>query len=131
MILNALFLDALESDVERTLRINQTLSLLAPDVRAAQRTPLRPVDVMILRPSLDLGSLVMKTLDRFPPMVRHLFRGLGASDTAGWDLLSYLAFDIAYTTRLLELGYEDTVEAGRRAARVSRLRAHPRADGVC
>lgn len=109
VILNALFLDALESDVERTLRINQTLALLSPEVRASQRTPLRTVDVLILRPSVDLGTLVMKTLDRFPPMIRHLFRGLGASDVAGWDLLSYLAFDVAYTTRLLELGYEDTM----------------------
>lgn len=109
VIMNALFLDALESDVERTLRINQTLDLLAPEVRASRRTPLRPVEVLILRPSVDPGSLVMKALDRFPSTVRHMFRGLGASDVAGWDLLSYLAFDLAYTTRLLELGYDDTV----------------------
>jgi len=109
VLLNALLLDALESDVERTRRINLTLSLLAPEVRASQRTQLRNVDVLALRPSVDLGSLVMKTLERFPLVVRHLFRGLGASDVAGWDLLSYLAFDVAYTTRLLELGYEDTM----------------------
>lgn len=109
VLLNALFLDALESDVERTTRINHTLSLLAPEVLATQQTPLRRVDVLVLRPSMDPGALVLRTLDRFPPTVRHLFRGLGASDDAGWDLLSYLAFDGAYTTRLLELGYEDTL----------------------
>lgn len=109
VLLNALFLDALESDVERTTRINHTLGLLSPEVRASQQTALRRVDVMVLRPSADLGALVLKTLDRFPPTVRHLFRGLGASDDAGWDLLSYLAFDGAFTTRLLELGYEDTL----------------------
>lgn len=64
---------------------------------------------MLLRPSMDLGALVLKELKRFPRTVRHLLRGLGASEMSGWDLLSYLAFDSAYTKRLLELGYSDTM----------------------
>lgn len=109
ILLNALFLDALESDVERALRINETVSLLSPDVRAARKTPLEHVAVLTLRPSVDPASLVLSTVDRFPATVRHLFRGLGASETEGWDLLSYLAFDGVYTTRLLDLGYDDTM----------------------
>lgn len=108
IMLDALFLDALEADVERTTRINHTLSLLAPEVLARQMTPLVPVDVLVLRPSIDPASLVPAALAHFPATVRHLFRGLGASDTAGWDLLSYLAFEGLFTTRLMEVGYEDT-----------------------
>jgi NTE family protein len=109
VLLDALFLDALETDVERALRINRTLSFIPDEVLASHVLPLRHVDLLVLRPSRDLGSLVLSTLDRFPAAVRHLFRGLGASDVTGWDLLSYLAFDGSYATRLLELGYEDTV----------------------
>ena len=109
VMLDALFLDALEADVERTTRINQTLSLLAPEVLARHVTPLLPISVLVLRPSVDPASFVPAALPHFPASVRHLFRGLGASDTHGWDLLSYLAFEGVYTTRLLQLGYEDTI----------------------
>lgn len=109
VLLDALFVDALETDVERALRINHTLSFVPEDVRASHVIPLRQVDLLVLRPSQDLGSLVLTTIDHFPATVRHLFRGLGASDVAGWDLLSYLAFEGSYATRLLDLGFDDTV----------------------
>lgn len=109
VLLNALFLDALESDVERATRINQTLCLVPPEIAAAQRTPLVPLDLLILRPSIDPAGLVLETLEHFPATVRHLFRGLGASDTAGWDLLSYLAFEREFTRRLVVLGHRDTL----------------------
>lgn len=109
VLLNALFLDALESDVERATRINQTLALLPPGMIAARRTQLAPLEILVLRPSIDLAALVLETLKHFPATVRHLFRGLGASDTAGWDLLSYLAFEHQYTRRLVDLGHQDTV----------------------
>jgi NTE family protein len=109
VLLNALFLDALEADVERALRINQTLRLLPPEILAQQITPLVPISVLVLRPSVDPATLVLEALEHFPATVRHLFRGLGASADAGWDLLSYLAFEGVYTSRLARLGYEDTM----------------------
>ncbi|CAN5925274.1 patatin-like phospholipase family protein [soil metagenome] len=109
VMLDALFLDALESDVERTLRINQTLRFLSADAIARQVVPLRTVELLVLRPSRDPCELVLRAVERFPAALRYLFRGLGATSDNGWDLLSYLAFDGEYTTRLFELGYEDTL----------------------
>lgn len=109
VLLDAIFLDALESDVERASRINQTLRFLSADVVAKNVVPLRPTELLVLRPSRDPGTLVLRTLDRFPAPLRYMFRGLGASGDAGWELLSYLAFDGAYTSRLCELGYDDTM----------------------
>ncbi len=117
VLFNAFFLDALESDIERAERINETLSLLPRAVIEGHLVPLRPVSVMVLRPSVDPGSLVLKAIDHFPAVLRHLFRGLGATEESGWELLSYLAFDGAYTTQLLQLGYDDT------SARAAEIRA--------
>lgn len=107
VLLNALLLDGLEVDVERLERINRTLALIPASHRSAQ--PLRVLPLTILRPSRDLGRMASELLHRVPLPVRHLLRGLGATDHVGWDLLSYLFFDRAYTSKLLELGYADTI----------------------
>ncbi|HXX69392.1 MAG TPA: patatin-like phospholipase family protein [Polyangiaceae bacterium] len=107
VLLNALLLDGLELDVERLERINRTIELIPASHRSAQ--PLRTVPLTVLRPSRDLGRLASELLHRVPLPVRHLLRGLGATDHVGWDLLSYLFFDRAYTSKLLDLGYEDTI----------------------
>lgn len=115
LLLDALFLDALEADVERAQRINRTLALLGPEAR--ESTPLRHIEVLAVQPSVDLGDLGREAHVRFPPMLRHLLAGLGATEREGWDLLSYLAFDGAYTQPVLDAGYRDGVEqiAGIRA----------------
>jgi len=73
--------------------------------RPAARDP-DPRDQALARPGLARVGAV----PALPRALRHLLKGLGASDDTGWDLLSYLAFDTAYTTRLLELGYEDALK---------------------
>lgn len=107
VLLNALLLDGLEVDVERLERINRTLELIPASQRSTQ--PLRTMPLTLLRPSCDLGRLASDLLHRVPLPVRHLLKGLGATDNVGWDLLSYLFFDRAYTSKLLQLGYEDTM----------------------
>jgi NTE family protein len=107
VLLNALLLDGLEVDVERLERINHTLSLIPSDLRAQQ--PLREIPMTVLRPSRDLGEQTSELLHRVPLPVRHLLKGLGATDHVGWDLLSYLFFDSAYTSKLLQLGYDDAM----------------------
>ena len=70
---------------------------------------LRSIPLFVLRPSRDLGALARDTLARLPVFVQYLFRGLGVSSGSGLDLLSYLAFDSAYTSKLLALGYADAM----------------------
>ena len=109
MLLNALFLEALESDVERFERINHTLSLVPAANMDREPARLRSLPLLVLRPSRDLGVLAAGALERLPHIVQHLFRGLGATEATGADLLSYLAFDSEYTSKLLALGYSDTI----------------------
>lgn len=109
VLLNAVFLDSLETDIERMERINSTISQMTEQQIQNMPYPLKKIPVLALRPSQDLGRLAQGTLKEFPTLIRFLLRGVGAKEDKGWDLLSYLAFEKAYTTQLLELGYEDTI----------------------
>lgn len=109
VLLNAVFLDSLESDLERLERINRTLSLIPTDRLGGTELPLRPVPALVLRPSEDLGRLAADEYGRFPVMLRYLLRGIGATGHAGEDLLSYLAFEPIYVRRVMDLGYADTM----------------------
>ncbi len=109
VLLNAVFLDSLENDAERLERINHTISLMTDEQRKSNPNQLRQVPLLVLRPSQDLGQLARGTLKEFPRMIRFLLKGIGAKEDKGWDLLSYLAFERAYTGQLIELGYYDTL----------------------
>lgn len=108
VLLNASFLDALDNDLERLERINRTIAAIPEPERDKLADPLRFVPSLALRPSQDLGRLAADQYTRFPAMLRHLLRGIGATGDTGWDLLSYLAFQPAYVKKLIELGAHDT-----------------------
>jgi NTE family protein len=101
IMLNAIFLDSLDSDVERLMRINEL-------IREGAHPELKTVPILLIRPSRDLGKMTSDIVPHLPQMLRYLLKGIGVTNTEGLDLLSYLAFDESYTKPLMELGYEDT-----------------------
>lgn len=110
VLLNAVFLDSLDNDVERLERINRTLGFISPEQRKRHPDLLRRIPALVLRPSKDLGRLAADQYDKFPVALRHMLRGIGATGDSGWDLLSYVAFQPGYVNQLIDLGYEDTME---------------------
>jgi len=102
-MMNAIFLDSLEADVERLQRINSL-------IESNPNSSLKKIDILMLRPSKDLGKMTQKLNEELPRTLRYLLKGIGVSDDEGLDLLSYLAFDKAYTLPLMELGYDDTMK---------------------
>jgi NTE family protein len=108
VLLNALFLDSLDDDIARLLRVNRTLGFVPEDARAKSPDLLRRIPALLLSPSQDLGHLAADEYEKFPVVLRHLLRGIGATGESGWDLMSYLAFQPAYSSKLIELGYQDT-----------------------
>jgi len=109
VMLNAVFLDSLDTDLERLERINLMLAEVPGGAIARGDLRLRPLPVLALRPSQDLGQLAEDEYHRFPGMLRYLMKGIGVGPHSGTDLLSYLAFEPIYLSRLMELGYRDTM----------------------
>jgi NTE family protein len=105
MLMHGIFLDALENDAERLARINRTLSLLPDGV--VHPEGLRPIELLLLRPSRDLGELSAGMARHLPRSLRILTRGLGASPDAPSDFLSYLLFERPYLDQIIDVGFED------------------------
>lgn len=108
-VLNAIFLDFLDADIERLKRINQTIRIAQEEGFQAPNK-LREIPILALLPSRNLGEVLPVLLNKFPPLPRYLLRGIGVSDRnkQGQDLVSYLAFFQDCTKPLVELGYDDT-----------------------
>jgi len=102
-LVNAIFLDAIDEDVVRMERMSEMISKL--DVR--ERNGFRPIDLLVMRPSVDLGRLAAEYEHELPLNLRLLTRALGASETESPDFISMLMFEPGYTKRLIEIGEAD------------------------
>jgi len=103
LILNSVFLDLLDQDALRMDRLNQLLSKLPPE----DRDDLRPVKLLVLRPSVDLARLANEFEPQLPKTFRFLTRGLGTRQTKSPDFLSMVLFQPDYIGRLIALGEAD------------------------
>jgi len=105
LMLNSIFLDQLDADAERLERVNQILQRVDPKQR--WRLPEREVELLVLRPSRDIGRMAALYERKLPRALRHLVRGLGTRHGSGSDLLSYLLFVPEFLSDLIELGERD------------------------
>lgn len=108
-ILNSIFVDSMEADLERVRRINNTLKHVATEPLENGDVNLIPVNVLVIDPSEDLQKISAKHIMSLPRSLRFLLRMLGALDKDGSSLVSYLMFEKAYCNELIELGYNDAM----------------------
>jgi NTE family protein len=126
-VLNALMLSPVDADVARLRFVNDILNhgelAFGPDflerlnIAGAEQgaRPLRRIDHMVIRPSQDVGLMagdLLADADNKLELNAFLKMFLRDSDQDGVreaDLLSYLLFDTAFTTPLVELGYADAM----------------------
>jgi NTE family protein len=104
VLLNAIFLDLLDQDAMQLERVN---SLIEDPLVQAKHPELRPVRLLVLRPSQDLGALARDYEPRLPGAFRFLTRRLGTRETRSQDLLSMVMFQGDYVDRLIEMGEAD------------------------
>ncbi|MDA1093869.1 MAG: patatin-like phospholipase family protein [Acidobacteria bacterium] len=111
-MIQSMFLDDLDRDAFNLQRVNGLLAALPVE----QHQGLRPVELVVVRPSRDLGRLASEFEPQLPRLFRHLTRGLGSRETTSPDLLSLLMFQEDYVERLLAVGAEDAETEGDRVA---------------
>lgn len=103
VLMNAVFLDLLDQDAMRLELTNRMLSRLDSE----HRMGLRPIRLMVIRPSRDLGKLAADLEPELPRSFRFLTRGLGTRETRSSDALSLILFQHDYLRRIMDLGEQD------------------------
>ncbi len=104
-LFNAIFLDQLDSDAMQLRQINALIEQHPED----RRLGLRPIDLLVLRPSEDLGRMANAYEADLPKAFRFFTRGLGTKETRSNDMLSLVMFQTDYVKRLIELGESDAL----------------------
>jgi len=108
-VLDSVFVDSLDSDIERIQRVNKTINLIPKAVRDLQSN-LRPIETFTISPSKDLSQLASKHFHELPKLIQFFFGRLGIGADEGSTVLSYLLFESAYTQELISLGYADAMK---------------------
>jgi NTE family protein len=114
VLMNAIFLDVMDQDSRRLLGVNRLLEKLPPEARNG----MRPIELLSIRPSRDLGTLAAGYEHRLPKAFRFLVRGMGTREQKSPDVLSMLLFEPEYLSKLIDLGEAD---AERRGAELHRF----------
>lgn len=103
VLMNAIFLDMLDADAHAMERVNRLLDRF-PE---AAGEGLQRIDLLVLRPSQDLGRIAAQCESALPLPLRFMARGAGSHESESADALSMLLFEPEYTQRLLALGEAD------------------------
>jgi NTE family protein len=107
-MLDALFTDGLYSDMERLTQLNELADRGGPT--NADGTQLRRIEMLVILPSRDISEIARHHVGSLPRGLRVLLRTMGAMNTGGGQLMSYLLFQDTFTRELIALGYQDAMK---------------------
>ncbi len=103
LLLDAVFLDAVEQDELHLRRVNA----LARTRDTIAEGALRRVELLVVRPSVDLAPMARKYEAELPRAFRFATRGLGTREAAQSELLATLMFNSGYVREVMAIGARD------------------------
>ncbi|MBL7686026.1 MAG: patatin-like phospholipase family protein, partial [Deltaproteobacteria bacterium] len=129
-VLNAVFLDKIQNDLEQVERINHIIDWCEDlygrrflvqlnemlyekgIIKNIADRGLKRLKILRIRPSVDIAELFREAFQKgrdkhFTTFERFLIRMLDVDPTNGVDFLSYIAFMPEYLNALLDLGFHD------------------------
>lgn len=104
-LLDTIFTDSLNSDLERMQRINNTISHTSE-----AKAGLKKVDSLLINPSRNFNSIASKHYHNMPSAIKFLLRLVGVTKNSESALISYLMFEKPFTEELIALGYQDGLD---------------------
>jgi NTE family protein len=107
-MLNTIFIDTLDMDLERLQRVNRTVACI-PESARRQQDGLRVVRTFVVRPSSPIDGIAAAHADELPRAMRLLMRRAGVFAPGGARVLSYLLFERGYCRDLMRLGFSDAM----------------------
>jgi NTE family protein len=108
-VLDSVFIDSLEGDIERLQRVNKTLAAIPADAVATHELELRPIAALVIRPSIRIDEIAAQYSQYLPRGIRFLLHGIGGMRHGGANVISYLLFERPFCRALIKLGYADAM----------------------
>lgn len=105
-MMNGVFLDHLDRDIEMVNRMNDLANLLS--LWKKRRSPWRPIQTLHLKPAANVAVMAQRHYSSMPALMRFMLNSMGAKKQTG-ELLSFLLFEAPYTRELVKAGYKDTM----------------------
>jgi len=104
-LLDSVFSDTLNSDIERAQRINTTIDSI--DVQTRDKLKLRKIETLLINPSIDINRLADDHFNDIPWAIRLLLASIGIGKKSESSITSYLLFEKNYCQALISAGYDD------------------------
>jgi NTE family protein len=104
-VLDTLFLNSLQSDIERMERMNRTLI----ETQSGNPEKLKIIEHLVISPSTDIANIAMKHFLELPKSFRIALKFLGMAKANSRRLISYLMFTKTFCQELIDLGYNDAM----------------------
>ncbi len=106
-LLDSIFIDTLEADLERMETINELLGQVPRTPRGQNAQRFRHLDALVFAPQQPLEALADAHAHKLPTALRTLLRTLGVLRQGRNGVLSYLLTDGSYCRALIRRGYFD------------------------
>lgn len=108
-LMDSVFNEALNSDLERMHRVNKTVNLIEKN-KLGMQSQLKSVDSLMVKPSEDFHVIANDHYQELTWSIRLLLRLMGVKKDSETTLMSYILFEQNYCKKLIHIGFNDALE---------------------